>query len=260
MSPGCVSGPDGGPPPAYAGIAADRPTGSPAIERDALVAAWDMETMTADGRLRDFGSYGRHGTVSVSDPIDGLFGRALRFDDVEDRIALESDTAFDLEGPHSIAAWLRVDRPGLHQHVVACDDKWALWVTPADQFRMGDTKGGGWSTAEGSVRAGQWTSVVSVWRGTAGDPLTPETISLYVNGEVADASLHLRTDEARALGTWNPGELWPTDACYIGFESHQGVESHTTLPFVGAIDELLVFSRAWTADEVRAFAMKGGDR
>ena len=60
--------------------------------------------------------------------------------------------------------------------------------------------------------------------------------------------------EARDLGAWNPGDLYPTDACYIGFESHQGMESHRTMPFIGAIDEVLLFSRAWTAQEVRAFA------
>jgi hypothetical protein len=70
----------------------------------------------------------------------------------------------------------------------------------------------------------------------------------------------LRTDEARDAGTWNPGELYPTDACYIGFESHQGNEDHQLMPFVGAIDELLVFSRAWTAEEVRVFAEKRGDQ
>ncbi|MDA1306313.1 MAG: LamG domain-containing protein [Acidobacteria bacterium] len=245
-----------GVPQDYQGISATLPTGSASIAARGLVAAYDMETTTVDGRLRDFSGNGHHGAMSTSDLIDGVVGRARRYDSVEDKVALVAAGGFDLNGPHTIAAWVRVDTLGLHQHVFACDDKWALWITPDDQWRLGDTRGGGWSTKENTVLQGRWTSVVSELRGTKGDPLTPDTVSLYVDGLLASASEHLRTDTARDVGTWNPGDLHPTDACYIGYESHQGVESHKTLPFVGVIDEVLLFSRAWTEDEVRAFAAR----
>jgi hypothetical protein len=240
----------------YQGISAALHTGSASIAARGLVAAYDMETTTADGRLRDFSGNDHHGAMSTSDVIEGAVGRARRYDAVEDKVSLVAASGFDLNGPHTIAAWVRVDTLGLHQHVVACDDKWALWITPDDQWRLGDTRGGGWSTKEDAVQQGRWTSVVSVLRGTKGDPLIPDTVSLYVDGLLASASEHLRTDTARDAGTWNPGELYPADACYIGYESHQGVESHKTLPFVGVIDEVLLFSRAWTEDEVRAFAAR----
>ena len=174
--------------------------------------------------------------------------------DVSDRVHLEASPQFDLDGPLTVAVWVRVDEPGLHQHIFACDDKWALWITPDDRFRLGDTHGGGWSTAAGRARQGEWASVVAVLRGTRDDPLSPEVVSLFVDGELTDASIHLRTEEARAVGLWNPGDLYPSDACYIGFESHQGMESHKTMPFVGAIDEVMLFSRAWSGDEVTAFS------
>jgi len=244
----------------YVGISASAPSGATAIETTGLVAAYDMESRTSDGRLRDFSGNGHHGTFSTSDLVKGAWGMARRYDAVEDRVHLEAHGDFDLDGPLTIAVWVRVDQLGLHQHIFACDDKWALWVTPDDQFRLGDTKGGGWSMTEGSVARERFVAVVAVLRGTAEDALTPSSVTLYVDGEPADASLHLRTDEARDLGTWNPGELQSEDACYIGFESHQGMESHRTMPFIGAIDEVLLFSRAWTDDEVRAFATKEVDR
>lgn len=243
-------------PKGYSGISEAMPTGSARISARGLVAAYDMETTTADGRLRDFSEGGHHGVSSTSDLVEGAVGLARRFDGVEDKVHLEPRVEFDLDGPHTIAVWVRVDGLGLHQHIFACDDKWALWVTPDDQFRLGDTKGGGWSTPPEEAEAGRWTSVVSVLRGTVGDPLTPETVALYVDGELANASQHLRTDRARDLGAWGPGELYPTDACYIGFESHQGVADHQTLPFMGAIDQVLLFNRAWTEDEVRAFSAR----
>jgi hypothetical protein len=52
----------------------------------------------------------------------------------------------------------------------------------------------------------------------------------------------------------NVGSLYPMDACYIGFESHQGEPQHQRLPFVGALDEVLVFSRALSLREIKAFS------
>jgi len=180
----------------------------------------------------------------------------VRFSDVRDRIHLSEHADFDLDGPLTIATWVRVDELGLHQHIIACDDKWALWVTPDDRYRLGDTRGGGWSTDPGTVERSAWAAVVAVLSGTAGDTLRPDIVTLYVDGEVADASAHLRTEEALAVGAWSPGELYFDDACYVGFESHQGNESHQSLRFVGAIDELLLFSRALSPEEVRAFSSR----
>ncbi len=258
-------------PAAFHGVSALQPTGSPGIGADALVAAYDMTSLTEDGLLRDFGPHGLHGLFETSD--GGRFcppGRCLRevtgpgpvsgarfFRAVGDRVDLPEDAAFALDGPMTVAAWVRVDSVGVHQHIAACDDKWAFWVTPADQYRLG-IRGAGWSSAPGSVEAGAWAAVVVVLRGTKGDPLEPSTVSIHVNGRRAESGPLARTDEARAAGIWNPGELFSDDACYIGFESHQGLESHETLPFFGAVDELLIFGRAWTEEEIRAFSVVSG--
>lgn len=240
-------------PDMFAGISEAWPTGSPAIDAAGLVAAWDMATLTPDGALRDFGPHGLHGFVLQAETIEGPLGRARTFSSVQDRVDLPEDPAFDLDGPLTIATWVRVDSAGIHQHIAACDDKWALWITPGNQFRLGDTHGGGWSSPEQTVEVGAWVPVVAVLRGTKGDPLEPAFVSLWVDGELAEAYAHLRNDEARELGVWNSGDLFPDDACHLGFESHQGMESHKTLPFLGAIDEVLVFSRAWSDEEVQAF-------
>ncbi len=239
----------------YAGPTAELPTGAAGISPAGLVAAWGME-VTGQGRLPDVGPLGLHGVVRKQASAAGLHGEARVFRTVEDRVDLPEHRGFDLNGPLTIATWVRVDSLGLHQHIVACDDKWALWVTPADQYRLGDTRGGGWSTEEGRVERGQWSAVVAVLHGTRGDTLAPYTVELWVDGVPASAYAHLRTDAARERGTWGPGELYPSDACSIGFESHQGNEAHQSMPFVGAIDDLLVFSRAWSEEEIRLFSTR----
>jgi Concanavalin A-like lectin/glucanases superfamily len=68
---------------------------------------------------------------------------------------------------------------------------------------------------------------------------------VFLNGQPVDG---------RTFGRWRPGGLYAQDACYIGFESHQGEPSHQELPFEGAIDELLIFSRALTWSEIAVHA------
>lgn len=207
--------------------------------------------------LRDASGNGHDGSMSEWETVPAVFGTAGLFHSAARRIHLDEDAAFDLSGPITVAAWLRLDEGGHHQHVIACDDKWALWITPDDRYRLGDTRGGGFSTPPGTASPGEWTSVVAVLDGSAGTVLTPETARIFVNGESRAAERHMRSDEARQRTTWEPGELFPSDACYIGFESHQGNEAHQTMPFYGAIDELMVFDRAWTQDEITAFSERG---
>lgn len=253
-APGLPAEPSPGSSPEYHGVSSARPTGSAAISPDALVAAYDMSSRLHDGRLQDFGPHGLHGIARSGGTEAARWGAARVFDEVADRVDLPEDAAFDLDGPFTIAARMRVDQGGLHQHVFACDDKWALWVTPDDRIRLGDTRGGGWSAPAGSARVGAWRNVVIVFAGRAGDPLTAENATIWLDGEPTEAPPHLRTADAEEARVWSPGPLYPDDACYIGFESHQGNEAHQTMPFVGAVDELLLFARAWDEAEIRVFA------
>ena len=228
----------------YRGISSSQPTGSPSIAKDKLVAAYDMEITTGDGHLKDFSGNENHGTIHGTALVKGVFGKARRFASVQDRIALPSNKSFAIDGPLSVTMWVRVHRLGLHQHMLACDDKFAFWITADDHLRFVDTLGHGLQT-KGGLATETWYSIVGVFRGNIGDVLTRDNIAVYVNGNAVDGS---------AARAWAPGILHPTDACYIGFESHQGAESHKTLHFDGDIDEVLIFSRALTDPEIQAHA------
>ena len=248
---GCTGTP---PQAAFLGVQEGVPTGSASISTDGLVAAYDMSTLTADGLLRDFGPHGLHGTFSSRRPLPSPLGRALDFSDVGLRVDLPESAAFDLDGPLTVAVWVRVDEGSMHQHVVACDDKWALWITPDDRYRLGDTRGGGWSTTAASVQLGSWTALVAVLSATRGQELTNRVASIYLDGALVPAERHMRSSEAAARSTWEPGDLYAHDACYLGFESHQGDEVHQRMPFAGAIDEVVISARAWSVEEVAAFS------
>jgi hypothetical protein len=231
-------------PDTYLGISERYPTGSPAIDPDGLVAAYDMETLTRNGQLQDFSDNQNHGTLPQTPLVEGLFGMARQFSTTADAIHLPENPTFALDGPLSLAVWFRLDALGLHQHLLACDDKFTLWITWDNYIRFADTRGQGFESIDG-LAAETWYSLVAVLYGTAGDVLSDANIAVFLNGQPVDGEI---------FGHWSPGVLHAQDACYIGFESHQGQPRHNTLPFVGVIDELLIFSRALTLSEVAVHA------
>jgi hypothetical protein len=99
----------------------------------------------------------------------------------------------------------------------------------------------------------EWYNVIAVFRGSAGSALDSANIQVFVNGRPAAATIVGRSD-ARPI-RWQRGTLHARDACFIGFESHQGRRGHQSLPFFGAIDEVLVFARALKTTEVHALTM-----
>ncbi len=235
----------------YAGVSARYPTGSRGISDSALVLSFDMETRRADGLLRDFGPLGNHGSISGTRRSDGVFGEGLRFQTAADRVHLQENPSLAIDGPITIALWLRVNTLDLHQHILACDDKFALWVTPQNRVRFSDTLGHGMDTTDPIV-ADRWYSLVAIFNGRRRTEVTPETVQLFLDGGKVATTLVNRS--AETTPRWVPEALYASDACYVGFESHQGHVAHQSLQFEGVIDDLLIFNRALTAAEVRLHA------
>src|SRR3989441_4444696 len=50
------------------------------------VLAYDMETLTADGRMKDLSGHSNHGTISGTTDVIGIVGRARHFDGIADYI------------------------------------------------------------------------------------------------------------------------------------------------------------------------------
>jgi hypothetical protein len=105
-----------------------------------------------------------------------------------------------------------------------------------------------------SIVAHRWYSVVAVFEGERGDLLNESNIRVFVDGRLAPADIVGRPPELPRV--WKPGQLHENDACYIGFESHQGAWSHRRMHFDGMIDEVLVFNRALSREEIRAHARR----
>ncbi len=151
--------------------------------------------------------------------VAGIFGDARQFRTPWDRIDMPEKPAMDIDGPLSITPWFQIDTPDLHQHIIASDDKFVVWINQANRIRFTDTRGNGVEMQD-KIEPGQWYSLTAVFDGTVGSRLSEENIRLFLNGEFIPADLVGQPPNEPP--TWKPGQLFPSDAAYIGFESHQG--------------------------------------
>lgn len=233
----------------YQGIGADLPSGSKWISPQGLVAAYDFETYTENGQLRDFSPLGNHGALAKKQSAKGVFGDALVLTDKEDVVILPNNPELNLTGPLTVAARLKISTAGLHQHLLACNDLFVLWLTTSNKYRFADTLGQGFTTANGIevVESGQWHSVVAVLSVGKGDTLNDGNIRIFVDGEQI---------EGKHEKTWAPTEMAAQKACVIG-GTRNGGQKHQDLQFEGVIDELQVYSRAFTDEEISAYSHQG---
>lgn len=230
----------------YTGVTEQNRTGSKGISPDDLVVSYDFETFTSTGLLKDFGPFENHGKTLRNLDTLGLMGRARGFSTLADIVVLPNHASFNLDGPMTVAVWIKFSVPDLHQHVLACNDKFVLWTTRSNKFKFADTQGNSFTTLEGTVNTDDWHSVIAVWSGTKGDTLSENNIKIFLDGVPLEGTFSNK---------WSPGEMKVNNACVIGSTLH-GEKWHQELPFYGAIDELQLFSRVFSADEIKAHATK----
>jgi hypothetical protein len=138
-----------------------------------------------------------------------------------------------LTGPMSVSAWLRISAfdEGRVITKTVNDFGWELWVSAPQQVHFGVAQS---ATSKFTVTT-SLAAVPSGWVHVAGTWAADGQLSLYVNGVVAK----------QLAG--------PTS----GFDADAGVllgEGPSCCRFSGQVDELRVFSRALTAQEVATLA------
>jgi len=230
----------------YQGVSQTTPSGSTLISKNGLMAAYDFETYTDDGLLKDFSSYNNHGKFTTNYSVQGNVGKARSFSKHEDIIVLPDNSSLNLTGPITFATKLKITKSGLHQHIFACTNMFVLWLTADNKYRFADTRGQGLLTDMSieAVENGDWHSVIAVLSAGKGLELNENNIRIFIDGKKVKGTY---------TKTWQPTELPTKNACVIGGELN-GPEQHQKLQFEGVIDEMQLFSRAFTDDEIRIYS------
>ncbi|MHC4506636.1 MAG: LamG domain-containing protein, partial [Planctomycetota bacterium] len=200
-----------------------------------LVGHWKFDER-AGTTARDSSGRGNHGRITGGRRVQGKLGYALALDGVDDYVAIANEAAFDITGNITVAAWIKVasfTKPW-QAIVTKGDGSWRLqrdlnksslgWVcTGVSHNRVGSVVG------DMPVDDGRWHHVAGVYDGTR--------TYLYVDGKV-DAS------------TRTSGAIQATDypVC-IGHNAQQEGRQ-----FRGLIDDVRIYTRALSSDEMRALA------
>ncbi len=193
-----------------------------------------------------------HGTQWLP---QGKVGGARAFNGASDYISIgfdENTGLFPADAPLSVALWFKTSASVPIEQVLVSThyagdgrDGYILQVNP--RYSEGKAK---WSPAipgadatqsRAAVNDGQWHHAVGVWDGRQS--------SLYIDG--------ILQGTARAIGPL----VYPHRAPFqIGHAANNNLHYSRDefYYFKGAMDEIMVFSRALSADEVRSLAYAGG--
>jgi len=224
-----------------------------AAGEDGPIAYWPME-QAEGGVVADATGNGHdatYGSVDGSQPefVDGIAGNAVRFAEAnEGFFTVAGSEDFNFDGPFTVMAWVKPSRRNA-AFAIACmkgdksgDPPWPGWRLRffwARAMLQVGTPGGeepSVSTAEWSVPAGFWSHVAGSWDG--------EQLRIFVNG-VEKAGTEFRGQIAPQV-RWRPLIL----GNYMGRKN--------AYAFDGLLDEVRIFDRALTEDEVFVEAAQVG--
>jgi hypothetical protein len=187
----------------------------------------------AGGVVKDYSPYKNHGKIYGASWIDGPFGWALSFDGVDDYVGLGHPTILKTLTKFTLAAWCKWSAlPSALGHVVMIvgDTKnytgYALQANPDDLIRFQIGIGTAWSAAVSSftLSINTWYRVVGTFDGS--------DLTLYVNGAPM-------TPKASGALVQSDIDVWI------------GRNQWYNIPFAGVIDQVRIYNRALTAEEVK---------
>jgi hypothetical protein len=203
-----------------------------------LVACWHFNENTGT-TVYDTSGNDNNGTIYGAAWATGVNGSALSFDGVDDYIEISDDPTLRLTTSATIEAWVKVDGTTAdHQIIVA---KWypggnlagsyVLEFQPdglTPQFVL-RTSGRLDAVSNVKITFGSWTHIAGTYDGT--------TSKIYVNGKL--------TGSREVNGTITVGNQ------LVCIGAHSPVEPADRNWFNGIIDEVCIYNRALSAEEIK---------
>ena len=188
-----------------------------------------------------------HGTVYDANWTTGVIDGALSFDGDSDYVDLGNDDSLKPPLPVTLCAWVKLHSLGNTQYIIALDDQasayygmW-FWVTATNTLGVGYGDGGGKSPGDRRSKAGtttlgpvNWYHIAAVVRGAI-------DMSLYINGVDGEG---IYSGTGGSLTYSNAGSL-------IGMRHDFGFS------FNGKIDDVRVYDRALSAEEIQQLYLEG---
>lgn len=223
------------------GKAADRSSASrnkPAtLETDPNLVGWWKLDESSGKTAKDSSKYAHTGLLKGGlsfdrDSAPGRRGKALRFDGPEHRIQITRYKGVTGTRPRTVAAWIKTTTSRGKIISWGSDDYGQMWIFGFIRGRIGVTPNGGYLYINPAVHDNKWHHVAAVVH-DAELPNLYDDVKLYKDGTVA---------EIHDIGLL---DLWPIDT---------GSDLDVTIgrDFKGLIDDVRIYNRALSEDEIKA--------
>jgi len=207
-----------------------------------LAGYWSF--LEASGDTTDDLSGNGHTGASNGNPqrVQGRMGGALEFDGTDDYVSLGNPGELNIEGAITLAAWVKVAATGDYRNIIAHGyhqnpDREVFLRLNGDNVEVGSWDGTNHlATAElGSEYIGKWVHLAGTY-----DPVAKEW-RLYRNG------VQIGQPAPDTVGAVTVPANWTIGA-------HETTDPTRGRYFQGAIDEVRIYSRALSEDEIKALA------
>ncbi|MCK4453863.1 hypothetical protein KAU51_00745 [Candidatus Parcubacteria bacterium] len=206
---------------------------------DGLVGYWKFDEGSGI-TAKDSSGSGNDG-ILVNNPtwVDGQVGKALNFDGVDNYIDCENDSSLDITDAITIEAWVKLNALGAWQHIIG---KQGMWRISGYDFRVTINNKLQFATLSSfydvnsatAFTTGVWYHVVAVQSGTSYK-------KIYLNG-VEDG---IKT---------NPGAIVSTLSSHLQIGRAPLWDAEY---FNGTIDEVRIYNRALSSEEILAHYQSG---
>ncbi|MBD3184057.1 hypothetical protein GF312_17365 [Candidatus Poribacteria bacterium] len=209
---------------------------------EGLVAAWAFDEGAGE-TAEDVTGNGHDGTISGAKWVDGMFGKALRFNGDGDQVLVPHDEALNIQGELTVEAWVYPE--GWNPDLNAIAQKWEDGsnrrqyqiniYTEKNWWYVSDA-GSNFPRAEGLIPIAleEWVHLAGTYDG--------QTMRNYTNGEfdveLAQPNGIFTSDIPVVIGGYGP----KTAECNYGQNRH----------FKGIIDEVRFWNKALSQDEIQA--------
>jgi len=217
-----------------AGISA----GVQAQSDEGLVAEWHFDEGSGNV-VKDSSGNGNDGVIYGATWVEGKYGKALSFDGVDDYVDFGNDASLNveyitLEGWVNLQTW---DEDGglICKGTGAGGEVWCIDVKN-NKFRLFFWKGGKGYTLDSLVIPNGWMHIVATYDGYF--------TRFYVNGVE-------KNSKALNLGVLD------TNAHIVSLGSRQYRTADYNLNINGIIDEVRIYNRALTAEEIKEHYEQG---
>ncbi len=207
------------------------------LDTDSHLAGWWKLDEDSGASATDSSRYGRSGTCQGGlsfgeNSVAGRSGRALQFDGQDDRLDITGYKGVSGRGARTLAAWIKTTRPRGEILSWGLDDFGKMWRFTFIRSRLGVTPKGGYFYMNLAVNDDAWHHVAAVVR-EADPPNLHDDVVLYLDGGVA---------EIHDIGLL---DLWP-------IETGDRLDVRIGRGFQGLLDEVRIYDRALSEDEIKA--------